>query len=59
MAKANKIITVTLTHSKTTKNTYRFDAPDSDTPPALREVYMQQSAFPGGPPKSITVTVEV
>ena len=40
-----------------TKNTYRFEElerPDG----ALRVLYIQHSAFPGGPPKAINVTID-
>ncbi len=45
-----------LTLTKATKNTYRFDNEDQESD--VRTLYVQQTAFPGGAPQSITVTVE-
>ncbi len=42
--------------TRTTKNTYRYDNGDEDSD--LKTVYMMQTAFPGGAPQSITVTIE-
>ena len=47
---------VTLQLARTTKNTYRFEDAEEDS--ALRVLYVQQSAFPNGAPKAVTVTVE-
>ena len=42
--------------TRTTKRTYRYDNTDEDS--KLHTLYIQQTAFPGGAPQSITVTVE-
>lgn len=49
------MIKVTLQLARTTKNTYRFEDADEDSP--LRVLYVQQSAFPNAP-KAVTVTIE-
>ena len=47
---------ITLQLARTTKNTYRFEDANEDS--VLRVLYVQQSAFPAGAPKEITVTIE-
>ncbi len=42
--------------TRTTKRTYRYDNADEDC--ELHTLYIQQTAFPNGPPDSICVTVE-
>ncbi len=42
--------------TRTTKRTYRYD--DTSEDGKLRTLYIQQTAFPGGAPQSIIVTVE-
>ena len=49
-------IKVSLALARTTKNTYRFEDADEDS--VCRVLYVQQSAFPGGAPKAVTVTIE-
>ncbi len=51
-----EIIKVGLVFTRATKRTYRYDA-DEENPP-VTTLYVQQTAFPGGPPHTITVTVE-
>ncbi len=49
-------IEVRLVFSRATKWTYRFDA-DRDGQ-VVSSLYVRQVAFPSGPPRAITVTVE-
>jgi len=50
------LVTVSLLHTKETKNTYRFDSPEDDCP--IPSLYVRKSAFKGGTvPESITVVV--
>lgn len=48
--------TVTLVKNRETKNTYRFDSADEDSP--IPSLYVRKSAFPNGQPESVTVTVK-
>ena len=50
-----EIITVTLVFTRPTKRTYRYDADEEGQ--AISTLYVQQTAFPGGPPHAISVTV--
>lgn len=54
-ATTTNLVTVNLNMSKETKNTFRFDDPDEDSP--IPSVYIKKSALKDGPPESITVTV--
>jgi hypothetical protein len=47
-----------LTLTRTTKRTYRYDKMVADEDSELSTLYIQQTAFPGGAPQSITVTIE-
>ncbi len=49
-------IEVTLVFTRATKRTYRYDADEEGQ--AISTLYVQQTAFPGGPPHTIVVTVE-
>ena len=52
-------IEVRLVFTRATKRTYRFDADETDEEnPPVTTLYVQQTAFPGGPPERVTVTVE-
>ncbi len=51
-----RIARVCLVFTRATKRTYRFDA-DRDGQP-VTSLYVQQTAFPSGPPKAVIVTVE-
>ena len=50
------IIRVGLVLTRTTKRTHRFDADKEGQ--AVTTLYVQQTAFPAGPPDAIVVTVE-
>ena len=51
------MITVTLQHSKSTKNTHRYDAVDEDA--SISSVYIKKTAFQGStPPAKITLRVD-
>ncbi|KKK70864.1 hypothetical protein LCGC14_2919700 [marine sediment metagenome] len=53
-----EIITVTLVFTRPTKRTYRYDADETaEENPPVTTLYVQQTAFPGGPPHAISVTV--
>jgi len=53
-----EIIVVTLVFTRPTKRTYRYDADETDEEnPPVTTLYVQQTAFPGGPPQAISVTV--
>lgn len=47
---------VKMTHTRTTKNTYRYETDDEAAP--VRTLYVQQTAFQGQPSAEITVTIE-
>jgi len=49
-------IEVRLVFTRATKRTYRFDDNMDGSP--VSTIYVQQTAFPGGPPERVTVTVE-
>ncbi|KKN19784.1 hypothetical protein LCGC14_0942330 [marine sediment metagenome] len=52
-------VKVGLVFTRSTKRTYRFDADETDDEnPLISTLYVQQSAFPMGPPHTIAVTVE-
>ena len=54
-----EVIKVGLVLTRTTKRTYRFDADETDDEnPPISTLYVQQTAFPMGPPHTIVVTVE-
>lgn len=43
-------------YEKSTKNTYRYKA-KTDSPPAIRTLYIQKWALGNEPPTTLTVTV--
>jgi hypothetical protein len=54
------VVTVRLTYSKSTKRTFRFDAPEpqpGQAPSPIQSLYIDQSAFEYKAPPAITVTV--
>lgn len=56
VANANTI-NVEMAFEYATKRTYRFNAIDEDSP--IKNVYIDQTAFPNGQPESITVVINV
>ena len=52
-------LTITLARAKETKNTVRFEEPESDQPAAVGTLYLQKWAFHRlEDPATITVTIE-
>jgi len=49
---------VELVYEKSTKNTFRFMEPESNSPPVLRTLYVQKYVFGGKAPEKIKVTIE-
>jgi len=51
-------LSVTMEHTRTTKNTYRYDADDPDQAMPFRTLYVQKYAMADGPQDKIKVTLE-
>ena len=55
-----KQLTITLSRAKETKNTVRFEEPESDQPAVVGTLYLQKWAFHRlEDPETITVTIGV
>ena len=54
-AQTTPLVTVNLNLNRETKNTFRYDDPNEDSP--VPSVYVKKAALKDGAPESITVTI--